>query len=279
MFGMLLALVSNAFQELADSVGKYEIHTRAASIYTIGFLSLLFGAILLVAEGLMRHSFVFSFASLPTFVPRLFLEVLQAHVTVRAVATADRSDFGLVRTLTIPLLLIVDVALGYAIAPAQFLGVAIIVLAVTTLVLIERTHMKGFWLLLLTAINAVITISLYKYDITHFNSVEAEQTIVNCVLMVYFFSLAVYVAKENPFGFLRRPLFLLQSLASGSAYVATSFAYLFAPASIITTALRSFSVLFALISGKFYFHEKHMHLKVALFLMVTAGLVLLTVHV
>jgi len=133
--------------------------------------------------------------------------------------------------------------------------------------------------LVATAVLAVATLSLYKYDITHFNSVEAEQTIVTCVLMVYFFTLATRVAKENPFGFLRRPLFLLQSLSSGSASVASSFAYLFAPASIITTALRSFSVLFALISGKFYFHEKHMYLKAVIFLMVTAGLVLLSVHI
>ncbi|MDO8562009.1 MAG: hypothetical protein Q7S05_04265 [bacterium] len=278
MFGIALTAVSTAFQEMADSIGKYAMGERTASIYTIGFLSFLFGTLLLVAEGLIRHSYAFSFASLPTLLPRLFLEVVQAHVTVRAVMIADRSDFGLVRTITIPLLLMVDIILGYAITPAQFFGVAIIVLAVSTLVLIEKQQMKGAGLLVVTAVNAVITLSLYKYDITHFNSVEAEQTIVNIVLMLYFFTLATRIAKENPFAFLRRPLFLLQSLSSGSAHIAVSFAYMFAPASIITTAHRSFSVLFALISGRFYFHEKRIYLKVFIFLMVATGLVLLTMH-
>ena len=278
MLGIALTALSNAFQEIADSIGKYEMREHAASVYTIGFLSLLFGTILIVAEGLVRDRFIFSLASLPTFLPRLFLEVFQAHMMVLAVRTADRSNFGLVRTITIPLLLIVDVALGYTIAPAQFFGIAIIVIAVTILVFIEKNHIKGFGFLLVGAVNAVIALSLYKYDITYFNSVEAEQTIIGLALMVYFFVLAMYIAKENPFSFLKRPLFLLQTFSSGSAHMAGSFAFMFAPASIITAALRSFSVLFALISGRFYFHERHIYLKVILFLMVTAGLILLAVH-
>ncbi len=274
MFGILLAGVGSVFQEIGDSVGKKQISSGAASYYTFGFLNFLFGTIFLIIVGFVRHDFIFSLASLPTFIPRVLLEIAQAQLSIWAIVKADRSTFGTIRTLTIPLLLGVDIVLGYTLHPQQLLGMSIIFVVIFFLLLSEGFKAKGLLLCLLTAVNAVATLSLFKYNITHFNSVESEEVIILLVLMLYFFLMATLVVRENPLRFLRRPAFLLQSGSSGAAVCVSSFAYAFAPASIIVTAVRAFGVLFAILSGKFYFKEKKFLLKLFLFTGILVGLVL-----
>src|SRR3990167_3269903 len=215
MFGILLAAASSAFGELSSSLGKKEVRDKAESYYTFGFLSLLFGAVFMVVAGFLRDSMVFSMESLPTFIPRAILEILQVHITILAIVKADRSDL----------------------------------------------RIKGLWLLIGSSLNAVITISLFKYNITHFNSVEAEQSLISLIVMIYLFFCAMLIYKEDPFRFMRKPVFMVQMATSGLASIIVSYAYLFAPATIITTATRSFSVFFSLLSGKIYFKDSNIGAK------------------
>ncbi len=275
MLGIAIAFVSSAFSELSDSIGKKKVNDGVASYYTFGFLNLLFGTAILIFIAVWRHTFLFSPASLPTFIPRVFLEILQAHVGVLAVIKADRGDFGPIKTLTVPLLLIVDILLGYTVTPIQIFGVALISVTILLLLAYENFQTKGLMLILVTAVNAVATISLYKYDITHFNSVESEQMIVQLILLLYFFVLAVRIGRENPLSFLTKRPFLIQAMASGPVSSVGSFAYMFAPASVITAALRAFAVLFSILSGRFYFKEGKFILKIFVFLGILTGLILL----
>src|SRR3989344_3127595 len=231
MFGILLASVSSAFAELADSIGKKKTSELACSPYTLGFLSVLGGTFFLVIIGFARNDLVFSLASLPTFLPRLLLEVLQTHVTVQAIIRADRSDFGPIRMLTIPLLLTVDLLLGYHVTMYQMVGMGIIFATVLVLLSYEHFRTKGLSLLVFTSVNAVITISLFKYDITHFNSVASEQSIIGIVLILYFFVLAVVKAHENPTRLLFKRIFFVHAVSGGFSSVFSSYAYSFAPAS------------------------------------------------
>ena len=93
----------------------------------------------------------------------------------------------------------------------------------------------------------------------------------------YFLIMAFFIAKENPIKFLKKPIFIGQSFSEGIGAVLGSFAYLFAPASIITTAKRSLSVLWSIVAGKVYFHEKHLIIKLMAFTLIIGGLVLLVV--
>jgi len=266
MFGILLAAASSAFGELSSSLGKKEVRDKAESYYTFGFLSLLFGAVFMAVVGFLRDSMVFSMESLPTFIPRAILEILQVHITILAIVKADRSDFGLIRTLTIPFLLLVDIALGYVITTKQLFGITFIFIAVAMLLSVEHLRIKGLWLL---------TISLYKYNITHFNSVEAEQSLISLIVMIYLFFCAMLIYKEDPFRFMRKPIFIVQMATSGLASIIVSYAYLFAPATIITTATRSFSVFFSLLSGKIYFKDGDIGAKAFVFSLIIVGLILL----
>jgi len=64
---------------------------------------------------IIKGSFGFSMASLPTFGARLLLEIILSTTTITAIAKSDRTTFTFLRTTTVPLLLLVDLALGYAV--------------------------------------------------------------------------------------------------------------------------------------------------------------------
>lgn len=276
MFGIILTSFATFFDEIANVIGKKEVSLRKESIYTMSFLNMFWGALFFFVIALfIRKTFIFSLASLPTFGVRAFLEILQAHVSVLALTIADRSTFSFIRTATIPLLLATDIFLGYSITTGNSIGIIAIALGFLILFINHGVQKQGAGLSLFTAINAVATISLYKYDITHFNSVEAEQGLITLILMFYFFFMASFAAKENPFAFFKKQIFFGQSLSSGIAGIMMSFAYSFAPASIITAVSRSFEIFWAIISGKRYFHEKSTAIKLISMFFVAIGLFLL----
>lgn len=275
MIGIILAVLSSGLAEITDVIGKKKIAERAESLYTMGFLSLFFGALFFAATAIWRGSFMFSFASLPTFGTRLILELIINHIAIVALIKADRSTVGFMKAMTVPLLLAVDGVLGYELFGNQIAGALLIVSSVAILALRQGLSRKGLAELVIFFVGAVATLSLYKYDITHFNSVEAEQLLVTSALLVYFFIGAKVAAKENPLAFLKKPIFLGQSLASGLGSFAFSFAYVFAPASVITAALRAGIVFSSVASGRLFFGEKQFGLKVAAFAVAAFGLVLL----
>ena len=93
--------------------------------------------------------------------------------------------------------------------------------------------------------------------------------------MAYFFFAIKRAGHENPFRMLFTNPFAAQSLTHGLASVASSFAFVFAPASIIVTAERASSILWAIISGNHYFHEQHLLIKIGIFLVISMGIFLL----
>lgn len=285
MLGLLLVTISSFFDEIGTSIGKWESSRGKESVYTMGFLNSLWATLFLLALAFLipqdffapgfPRGFVFNMDSLPTFLPRLGLELLLAYATVHAVKLADRSTFGFLHITTIPLLLLVDVSLGYAIGLPEALGMSLIVASLILLFINHGIRRRGAWLVICISLIAVATISLYKYDITHFNSIEAEQGLVSIALIIFFFLMARWRTRENPLRFLARPVFFLQSLVMGVAAVLLSFAYFFAAASVITTAKRAFTILFAVLFGNAYFHEKKLWVKLLSFALIVFGLILL----
>jgi len=210
-----------------------------------------------------------------TFLPRLVLELIIINVALRALIVADRSTFGFLRTITLPLLLVVDLFLGYTISPMQMAGIGVIILTLFILFINHGINTRGLKLVIWSAILPVFTISLFKYNITNFNSVEAEQFLIHAFLLIYFFFAALKIDGENPFKFIFKKIFFEQSLAEGAGTVVMSFAYLFAPASVITAAKRSFTVFWSVLSGNRVFHEAHWILKISMIVLLVLGITLL----
>lgn len=272
MLAILLIAAGAFFSEVATSLGKEEVARRKETIFTYGFLSLFLSTIVfLLIAVFVRGEFVFSLQSLPTLSLRAALEILQAYVSIKAVTTADRSTFGFLRILTIPLLLLVDVLLGYDITLNQLVGVSILTVSILFLLLNHGVRTKGIGFVLFSALNAVITLSLFKYNITHFNSVEADQSIIQSILLLYFAVMVWRTKGQNPLRLLLKPLFFFQSLSQAVGGVLVSFAYLFVPASVAASIERPTSVFFSLVAGNRYFHEKKLAQKLIAFLLLLIG--------
>jgi drug/metabolite transporter (DMT)-like permease len=222
-----------------------------------------------------NQSFKFSLESLPTFGTRVLLEVILTYVSIRAITTSSRSTFSFVRTGTMPLLLLVDIYFGYTISTMQIFGISTIVLAILFLFKNHGLEKRGIGYVVASTLLAAVTISLFKYDISHYNSVAAEQFLTIGFLLVYFYIAAYYYSKKNPLRLLLRPIFFVQSLGDGFAGVLGSFAYSFAPASLVVAVLRSSAILFSMLSGNVYFHEKNLILKILVASLLVFGIVLL----
>ena len=275
MLGILLIVFGELFAEASASIGRYEVKHRKETLYTMGFLSGFWATVFIILYGVIWGEFRFSLESLPTFGLRLALEIALMFVTLHATISADRSTFAFLRTFTIPLLLATDLALGYILSTNEIFGVSLIVLALLILLLNHGLSRRGKLLSLASALIAVGTITLYKYDITTFNSVEAEQALTHIFLLIVIFTAAKWHTGENVARHLFRPLFFVQSLLAGIATVLFSFAFLFGPASVMIATKRSMEVLGAIASGRTYFHEKHILVKLLACALVAGGIILI----
>ena len=276
MFGIILTGLGTFFGEVSTSIGKFEVAKRKEAIYGIAFLNLASASLIFLLIVLFNpKSFVFSLASLPFFIPRLLFESLQFFLTTKAIFHADRSTSGFLAILTFPLLLLVDINLGYTFSIYQYIGIGILTLLFIVFFTDHDFSKKGAKFALFAAVNAVITISLYKYNITNFNSVVGEQLVIASLLFLLFFFVLIFTTKKNPFNLFRHKIFVTQSVLDGIGAILMSFAYMFAVASVISGAKRSFSVLWALFSGNYFFKEKHFLIKLALAILLSLSVILL----
>lgn len=276
MIGITLAFLGTLFFEVSTVIGKKEAKSHHENIYLFGFLSMFWSLIWLVIIAIYHQQFLFSFESVPTLALRIFLEIFIAELSIRAIFKADRSTHSFIRIITVPLLLGVDLFLGYSLSSAQIIGVIILFMSVLCVFYTPKIRKDGLLLTVIASLLAVVTISLYKYNISNFNSVEAEQIIVYVVLLTYFLFMTKRTTGKSPFRLLFRPPFALQSITHGIGGTLSSFAFMFGPASIILAAERTFSIICSILAGRMYFKEKHILAKLCFFFFLGIGLFLLS---
>ncbi|MBI4138608.1 hypothetical protein HY479_00465 [Candidatus Uhrbacteria bacterium] len=278
MLGVILASIGAFFTELSSSIAKREVSRKRESVYAMGFLNSLWEAFFFfVLIFFFRDIRTLTLAAWPTFLVRVVLSVFQAYLTVHAIAKSDRSTFGFIRTGTIPLLLLGDVWLGNLISPYQALGMLLIGFGLLFLYMNHGFSRRGIWFVVAGTVNAALTIGLYKYNITHGNSVEIEQFLVLLVLLAFFYVMSRSRFKEQPLRLLRKPLLAVQAGTIGASSLVESFAYVFAPASVILAASRSSSVIFSVLSGRVLFHETHVIVKILSLVAFVGGIICLAI--
>ncbi len=275
MIGITLAALGSFFNEISMSFGKWKILHKKENIYTFGFLNYFWLLIIFIVMVIIKNNFIFNYESIPLLVIYIILEFAQMYASLNAMAIADRSTFGFLMIITIPLLLIVDIFLGYKIGFWAVLGIFIIVVSLIFLFINHGVNKKGIGYVIFSSINAVATISIYKYCITHYNSVEAQLIITSVFLLIFLFIMSKWKYKENPLKYVFNKKFFLQSILMSIGSVFLSISYLYAPASIITSGKRAFSILWSVVSGNKFFHEKHIFVKIISFLLIIIGLVLM----
>ncbi len=273
---LILMLIGTLLSETSSSMGKNAVNNHSETVYSFGFLSLFWSVVFFGVTGLVLSDFVFDIRSLPLFTLRLILEIILAHIALTSIVLANRSTVSFLKLVTIPLLLLVDLAVGYSIALPQIFGIFLILAALMTVFWHNPSDKKGSMLVLTASVIAVATTSLFKYNITYYNSVAAEQLIVSASLLIYFTIMSIFVGKERPWKLLSGFYTEVQSITHGIAGVLLSFAYIFAPASIIITMKRSLSILWSIIFGQRYFHEQNLARKLIALPIVVIGLILIS---
>lgn len=279
MFAGLLVFIAQMFGEVSTSASKHAFKERLFSYTLYGFLSHLVGMLFFV--GIIYFSsehFVYNTKAFPLFLIRLMAELIQCEIVYRAFVKADRTTFGFARIFTIPLLLVVDLLLGYSISNIQFLGIGIIAAALLGYFGVEHMKGKGAHLAVFSAILSVLTISIFKYDVSNYNTPGVVQLMSSSALALIYgirvlFSrkdkkLLLSIGKHPMLGF----VFLLEAIASGIL----TYAYTLAPASLVLALSRASAVVWSLVSGVFYFHEKKVLRKVFLSAVLAIGLIVMT---
>jgi hypothetical protein len=274
MLTALLLFTSTFALEASMSVGKRYVEQRRETVLEMCFLGLFWGLLLLLSTLAFGATFRVTLASVPTLALRLVLEASLQLTLAEATVKADRTTNAFLRLLTIPLLLVVDIALGYRFTQLQLTGVVLMFVALLLAFRHNPRGSRGAWLCVLGAILAVGTISLYKYDITHFNSVVGEQTVVVSGLLIWFYILSARKGR-SPLRLLVRPTTGTQSLANGVSIALESFALSMAPAAVVITLKRSFGVVWAIVFGGTYFHEHSLGRKLTSGILLAASIVLI----
>ena len=274
MLALLLVLCGTLSEEISESIGKQSVKLRRETVYGLGFLELFWGFVVMVGILIFSRDNHFDPASLPTLIPRILLELLVFSLAMEAIVKVQRSAIGFLRLITIPFLLLVDIVLGYHITPIQIAGVVVMFFALVLAFHRNPSGQKGAWMVVITGLLSVISISLYKYNITHYNSVAVEQAIVLGTIVVAFY-LRARRPHRSPLRLLIQPVTGTQALTSGLSTVLGSFALLYAPASVIIALKRTFALFWSVIFGHAYFREHSLGRKMTSFGFTTIGILLL----
>lgn len=275
LFAFILILGGSILGEVSSSLGKYTVKHKVVGLFSLGFLNSLVGFGLFAGTiAIQPEAWKFSFESIPTLAVRIVLDCLQLYLTLKAISISSRGTFGLVRSTTIPLVLIADLFLGYTIGPGALLGMGLIFSTLVILAALGDLERKGLKYVALSAVNASITISLFKYNISHYNSVATEQLITMFVLTIACFAMAT-LARERIWSIFRRPVMAIEGTALGGSGLLDAFAYMFVPASVAVTMIRAMSVFWSIIFGKAYFKETHLIPKLVGCVVIVLGIMLL----
>lgn len=136
MFGILLAMTATLSGELGQSLSKRFVAERKQSPIAMGFINMVSGTVLLLLLFLLvpadtfigryTSDFRFSFEPVPLtlFCVRVVLELCILHTVIIGLQKATRATFAFLRMLTIPFLVMADLALGFSVTTLEILGIA-----------------------------------------------------------------------------------------------------------------------------------------------------------
>src|SRR3989344_4492817 len=155
MLTLILIFSATFFEEVSSVFTKKGISDRRESIYTAGFLNLSFTTLWFLGIILYHDNFVFSMDSLPIFGLRMLLEFALLTIGLKAVAEADRTTFSFIHSGTVPLLLAVDIFLGYAVSPKQMIGILLFCGIILILAFSKGIEKKGALGVALITVGAV----------------------------------------------------------------------------------------------------------------------------
>jgi len=224
--------------------------------------------------------FNFNYASIPLLCIRLLLEVTQSYITLIAIKHCDRSTFSILRVLTIPLLVIADMLLWYQFSSYSLIWIAIILFSFIVFNINTKTiNWTGWYFAIFTAINAVITLSLFKYSLTHYwNSLEIDQGIMALGTVIFF--LIYNYNRERKFWYYllkKEKIFWIQWILMALTSIIISYTYVYLNASEATAVKRAWEMFWSVLAGFIFFQEKHLWKKILFALCIIIWLIIMII--
>lgn len=187
---------------------------------------------------------------------------LSIYFAMNAINIADRSTNSLFSVLVLPMLLFADILLWYEITTYHIIGVIFIVLILFFSSYNWSISTKWIYYVLWTQITAAFGITIYKYLITHYVSVEAIILVVSIFMVITFSIITIYNLWIKwltvCFKYNNLQIWFLTSIWQ----TLWLFAYLFWPASIVTAIRRIFQMFWWVVFGKLLFHEENFWKKI-----------------
>lgn len=283
LYWLLLWIIWTFFEEINNSITKHK--SQKHHFLMLWVITSFFGMVIFICFWIYKYYFTeisinFNPKSIPLLLIRLLFEILQSYFTMLAIQKADRTTFSTIRILTIPLLIISDIILWYHFTIYSLIWMWIILLSFILFNLKSKTINFKWWeLVLFTAVNAVITISIYKYSITHFwNSVEVDQFFIFLWLLSFFI---IYNYKKNKSCALKLILkekqFILQWLAIWFASLILSYSYLYLNSSEATMIKRAWEMFWSISTWYLFFNETSPLRKILLAIMIVIWLAIMII--
>lgn len=262
MIWLVLWFIATLFGELNNSITKEKTknyHYMKVGVVTMTISIIIYAIVALYKYYSWTMTLNFAVASIPLLAVRLVLEIAQTKITLLALKKCDRSTFSILRILTIPLLVFVDIILGYNFTQNSLIWIWIILFAF----FIFNTNTKTFdwkwwYYALFTAVNAVATISLFKYSISHYwNSVEIDQWIMRVWVLIFFLISNYKRDKLSGYEILKEEkIFYVQAIVISISGLMLSYVYVYLNASEATAVKRVWEMFWAIIAGAMFFNEK-----------------------
>lgn len=281
MLGILLMAIATLLGEASVAANKLSTREHTIDYIDTGIIVVFAGIVSFLIAGIIYPaSVLFDLGTLPTFLTRLSLEIPLTIFSGYALMKAERSTFAMLRSLTIPLLLIVDLMMHYPLSVTQISGALVITLALASTVSAKFSK-AGMWWCIATAIGAVGTISLYKIDIDatrlHHNSVIAEQIVMLLAIFIALILAKLVLHKPLPTRVIfheRRTQLSLLASAFGGIIEAFSYKYVVGTA-LVLAAKRGIGIVLSLVTGRAVFHEDNLKARSMVAVAIIAGLILM----
>lgn len=281
MIWLLLWLIWTFFEEINNSITKNK--SKKHHYLKLWVITTLFWSLIFIISAIYKYIFTnielyFNPESIPLLTIRLFLEILQSYITIVAIKNCDRSTFSIIRILTIPLLVIADIILWYNFSYFSIIWISIILLSFILFNLNLKTiDFKWWYYALFTAVNAVLTISLFKYSITNYwNSIEIDQFIMLFWILCFFI---IYNYKKNKSCAVKlitqEKSFIIQWIAIWLASLTISYSYLYLNASEATAIKRAWEMFWAILAWTIFFNEENIITKLLFALCIIVWLIVM----
>lgn len=261
MIWLLLWIIWTFFAEINSSISKHKL--KKHDILKLWVISSFFW--MMVFLWLWIYKFLssdltlnFNPDSIPLLSLRVFLEIVQSYFTILAIKHADRSTFSIIRIITIPLLVIADILLWYTFTNYSLIWILIILLSFIIFnTKIKTINLKWGYYVLFTAVNAVFTLSLFKYSITTYgNSVEVDQFIVILSTLLFFIAHNHIKKQECAIKLLiKEKIFLLLWITIWISMIVLSYSYLYLNTSEATAIKRAGEMLWSILFWFYYWKE------------------------